>query len=166
MMSNNPPIDARPYIRAYLWIRGGPNADTITKLLKLKPDEYWNKGDIINSTLNRRPPTARKRTFTAWELHSNLKRHTYSIEDHIQNILSRIKRSKYRILRLNRRRYFVGINIAVDMTTEGSSPAYSLTERTIKMLAEVNLYLDVDIYVHEELPEYAQVALRNLPNDS
>ena len=56
--------------------------------------------------------------------------------------------------------------MAVDMTTQGSSPSYFLSERTIKMLYEENLYLDVDIYAYEELPEYAQVALRELPKES
>lgn len=59
----------------------------------------------------------------------------------------------------------MGINIAIDMTKDGGCPSLSLSQKTIKMLANMRFYLDVDMHIHDELPEYARLALSKYPND-
>ena len=91
-MSREPQI-YRQY--AYLRVTGYGPSDSITKILKILPDEEWSEGEVWEDK-----PKGWRRTFTNWKLNSGLDE-SAGLNEHIEQLLMRINRKRQNIMALH-----------------------------------------------------------------
>lgn len=156
------PEQRRPYIRVSLLIRGGEDPAEITRILNIEPDESHRKGEAIPV-----PPDAkyvvkktRKYSVSAWMLNASLDHYSYDVQDYADDVLRRVHHVRNRIAQLDRRRYNVTLDVALDLLTDASTPALGLSQDAMELLVSLKASFDVDMYAWKELPPYALAGLR------
>lgn len=153
----------RPYIRVSLLIRGGEDPAEITRILNITPDESHFKGEIIVEPPDAKYTVKMPRTYAAssWKLNSRLKHYSYDVQEHLDDVMRRVKPVRSLIAKLDRRRFNVTIDVALDLLTDASSPVLGLTQDSMAALIDLGASFEVDLYAWKELPPYAAAGLRS-----
>ena len=119
--------------------------DEITKALNLEPTRIIHKGDIKRADpTGARPPLLYDKN--AWVLEFDAV-HTAVVEDHILVLLQKLAPQKDSINALAGK-YYVELSI-YGFNPHASRLAIHLNKETIRLAAELDINLDIDIYPEE-----------------
>ncbi|MBI2387941.1 MAG: DUF4279 domain-containing protein [Elusimicrobia bacterium] len=153
--------ERRPYIRVALLIRGGDDPAEITRILGMEPDESYRRGAPIPIPPDAKYKVKKTRVYAAsiWKLNSRLKQYSYNVEDYVNDLLYRLRRVDEKISSLDRRRFNVTMDVSLDLLTDAATAAAGLSIDTMAALTRLGASFDVDTYVWNDLPPYAEEGL-------
>jgi tetrahydromethanopterin S-methyltransferase subunit B len=127
---------------AYFSISGFDcNHTEISNFLGLEPTKAGNKGEIFS--LPKRPEIKLKRRHSVWTLYSPKPKSEIFLNNHIEALLEVIEPKQVLIKELTTR-YDVGIQCAGFYNNV--NPGFHLSNAIIKRVAELNLWIDFDLY--------------------
>lgn len=115
--------------------------DTIGDMLGLQCSESWQKGDY------RSPKVRMRHKENGWQLKSPLGDDA-GFEDHLKCIIDAVYPSRMALQKLSKE-YYTELSCAIYMAinSEKSLPSMHIDEEQIRILAEMNLQIDVDLYL-------------------
>lgn len=113
------------------------DVDDVSKQLEVKPSRVRVKGE-------KGPHSDLRQKFNLWILESNLK-DEFDAEKQILQLLKKLKR--YLSTKDHLGKHESGISCVVYFSVGDSSPIISFSQRTIKLLSDYGIGIDVDYYI-------------------
>lgn len=116
------------------------NVEEITDVLKIKPTNSWNKGEIIKNT-------GKRRTYTLWE-YSTETEEVLDVNLHAKKIMEMFS-TKIEEIELLKQKYKLDICIEFVIVIENESPPAIYFEPSfIEFAAKIGAQMDIDTYVN------------------
>lgn len=128
------------YLDFCIWGFEDITHEDITKTFNIQPIKIYKKGEKIN------PNFSKVSSQNGWRIASGLNKYA-SFEDHLNVLLSTIE-SKFELFKSFCTKYYCEFSCALYIyyNNEESTPSVHLTSRYNKLIKELNLEFDIDIY--------------------
>lgn len=139
----------QPRIRAMLLIRSDGDPAQITRRLKIKPDRVARKGEVVSYPSTK---STAKRACSIWEMFGFPIESSNDTEDYVKSVIKKLGKRRNLVAKLDRRIYNVTLDVCIDVVAGSSTPALGLSAKTMKILSNINVPIDIDLYVWKKQP--------------